>query len=88
MNAVDLRLEDKLEGASNFVPWKERVTLVLMENMLWEFSNTIMIPLIDPKDLIAHELKDMKSRRIILDEMKDHLIPRIFEKKSTRERCL
>ena len=29
--AFDLRLEDRLEGASNFIPWKERTTLLLEE---------------------------------------------------------
>jgi hypothetical protein len=85
MVAAGLRFEDMLDGASNFVPWKARVTLVLMENGLWEFANTKVTPPTDPKDLAAHELKDVKVRRIILDAMKDHLIPRISEKKSSRE---
>jgi hypothetical protein len=85
MAAVGLRFEDRLEGASNFVPWKARVTLVLMENGLWEFSNTKVTPPMDPKDLAAHELKDVKARRIILDAVKDHLIPHISEKKLARE---
>jgi hypothetical protein len=37
------------------------------------------------KDLAAHELKDVKARRIILDAVKDHLIPHLSEKKSARE---
>jgi hypothetical protein len=41
-------------------------------------------PPTDPKDLAAHDLKDMKARRIILDIVKDHLIPHI-SKKSRRE---
>jgi hypothetical protein len=28
--ATDLRLVDRLEGALNFVPWKARVTLILV----------------------------------------------------------
>jgi replicative DNA helicase len=35
--------------------------------------------------LDAHELKDMKARRIISNAMKDHFIPHLFEKKSSRE---
>jgi hypothetical protein len=46
---------------------------------------TKVTPPMDLKDLAAHELKDMKARRIILDAVKDHLIPHISEKKSTRE---
>jgi hypothetical protein len=52
MAATGLRFEDRLEGASNFIPWKARVTLVLMENGLWEFANTIVTPPTDPKDLV------------------------------------
>jgi hypothetical protein len=85
MAATGLRFEDRLEGASNFVPWKARVTLILMENGLWDFANTIVTPPTDPKDLAAHELKDVKARRIILDAVKDHLIPHLSEKKSARE---
>jgi hypothetical protein len=85
VDAVGLRFENRMEGASNFVPWKARVTLVLMENGLWEFANTIITPSTDPKDLATHELKDVKSRRIILYAVNDHLIPHISEKKSTRE---
>jgi hypothetical protein len=62
-----------------------RVTLVLMENKLWEFSNTKVAPSTYPKDLVDHELKDVKSKRIILYVVKDHLISHIFEKNSSRE---
>jgi hypothetical protein len=80
MAAATLRFEDRLEGASHFVPWKARVTLVLMENGLWDFANTIVAPPTDPKDLATYELKDMKAMRIILDAVKYHLIPHISEK--------
>ena len=85
MVAADLRFEGRLDGASNPVPWKARVTLVLMENGLLKFANTKATPSTDPKDLAAHELKDMKSMRIILDAVKDHFIPHVSEKKSSRE---
>jgi hypothetical protein len=74
-----------LEGASNFIPWKARVTLILMENGFWEFANTTLTPPTDPKELEFHNQKDVKAKRIILDAVKDHLIPHLFEKKSARE---
>jgi 23S rRNA A1618 N6-methylase RlmF len=40
----------------------------------------------DPKELEVHNQKDVKAKRIILDEVKDHLIPHLSEKKLTRER--
>jgi hypothetical protein len=57
-----------------------------MENGWWDFAITILIP--STLELVIHNQKDVKARRIILDAMKDHLIPRQYEKKSTREMFL
>jgi hypothetical protein len=38
-----------------------------------------------PKDPVAHNLKDVKARRIILDGVKDHLIPHLSGKNSARD---
>jgi hypothetical protein len=59
--------------------------LVLMDNDIWEFSNSIVSPPMDPKDMTSHNLKDVKARRIILDRVKDHLIPHLFGKNLTRD---
>jgi len=59
--------------------------LVLMKNNIWEFSNSIVVPPTDPKDLAVHKLKDMKSRRSILDKVENHLIPHLPRKNSTRD---
>ena len=34
--ATKLRLEDRLDGVGNFVPWKARLVLILEENELWD----------------------------------------------------
>ena len=34
--ATSLRLEDRLDGTENFVPWKARLVLILEENELWD----------------------------------------------------
>jgi hypothetical protein len=85
MVATDLRFEDRLEGASKFIPWKARVTLVLMKNGLWDFANSKITPPTYPTDFAIHEQKDVKARRIILDAVKDHLIPHLSEKRSARD---
>jgi uncharacterized membrane-anchored protein YjiN (DUF445 family) len=56
-----------------------------MENDIWEFSNSILAPPMDPKDLIIHELKDIKGRRNNLDRVKDHLIPHLSRKTIVRD---
>jgi hypothetical protein len=49
------------------------------------FLRKKVTPPMEPKDLAAHELKDMNVRGIISDAVKDHFIAHISEKKSTRE---
>ena len=84
--ATKLRLEDRLDGAGNFVPWKAMLVLILEENELWDevVLNTttvpiVVLPSIDATTLSAFN-KDIKARRIILDEVKDHVIPHISSK--------
>jgi hypothetical protein len=80
MAAIGLRFEDGLKGASNFIPWKARITLILIENGLWEFANTIVTPPMDPKEVEVHNQKDVKAERIILDVLNNHLIPHLSKK--------
>ena len=86
MVASGLWFEDRLDVVSNYSPWKETIMLVLMENDIWEFVNSIVAPPTDPKDLAIHKLKDVKARIIILDGVKDHLIPHLSGKNSTKDK--
>jgi hypothetical protein len=44
MAAASLRVEDGLDGASNFLSWKARVTLDLKEYDLWEIVDEVFLP--------------------------------------------
>ena len=84
---IGLRIEDRLDGAGNFVPWKARIVLILEENELWDevVRNTTTIPIVVPAStdtatLSACNKKDIKARRIILDAFKEHVIPHISSK--------
>ena len=48
--ATRLRLEDRLDGVGNFVPWKARILLMLEENELWDevVKNTTTNPIVIP----------------------------------------
>ena len=61
--------------------------LILEENELWDevFNNTTANPIVvpastDAQALSAFNKKDIKSIRIILDSVKDHVIPHIYSK--------
>ena len=78
MTSTGLRIEDRLDGVGNFVPWKVGILLILEENELWDevVNHTTDHPIVIPNattDLVAltaFNKKDIKARRIILDAVK------------------
>ena len=80
-----LRVENRLDGAGNYCSWKARIVLVLKENEIWDIVNNttarpVQVPAAtDVSALTAFNKKDTKAQRIILDVVKDHVIPIIHE---------
>jgi hypothetical protein len=60
------------------------MTTVLKENKLWTHASTTVTPPRDPISLDLHEVKEARAQRIILDGVKDHLIPHLAEKNQPR----
>ena len=58
--------------------------LVLQDSELWDIVNsTTTNPVTVPADAVARtafDKRDIKAKRIILDEIKDHVIPHISSK--------
>jgi hypothetical protein len=54
MATTDLRFENMVDGVSNYSPWKKRIMLVLMENGIWEFTNTQITPPTNLAQLVIH----------------------------------
>jgi hypothetical protein len=84
-----LRIEDRLDGAINFGAWKERMVLLLQESELWEIvenstTNPVNVPT-NPTLLAIYTKKSIKAKRIILDAIKDHLIPHVTGKTNAYE---
>jgi len=67
------------------MPWKARITLLSKERDLWEIVEKVVPTLIDAVEKATLKKKDIKTHRVILDAMKNHLIPHMAEKQSTRE---
>jgi hypothetical protein len=85
METTSLRVEDRLDGASKFLSWKSRVTFYLNEYDFWAIVEKVAPPPIDPQDFLAHEKKEIKAQGVILDAMKDRLIPHLSKKKMDKE---
>ena len=80
-----VRDQDRLDGASNFVVWKAKILSVLDRNRLKQFSlRTIVVP-IDPAHNDRYEDAMARAKSIILDGVKDHVVPHIVEKEMENE---
>jgi len=80
-----VRDQDRLDGASNFVVWKAGILSVLDRNRVKHFAlRTIPIP-VDPIDNNKYEDAMARAKSIILDGVKDHIVPHIVEKNTTQE---
>ena len=78
-------LDEKLEGAGNFLAWKYRISLVLEDNELDSYiSGEVLVPEGDEAKAL-HNKNLVKVKRIILDSIKDHLIPHVSSLKTPKE---
>ena len=82
---MSIKYEDNLHRMSNFLPWKVRITAVLKEWKMWKFANTSMTKPADKDELEEHEMLETRAQRVILDGVKDHLIPHMAEKKIAKD---
>jgi hypothetical protein len=80
-----LKVDDKLDGATNFRAWKARLLLLLEENDLKDYVEMVIPNPNNPQELAAHKKREVKAKRVLLDSMKDHLIPHISEKKTAKD---
>jgi hypothetical protein len=83
MSVVGLRVEDRLVGAGNWSPWKARIVLILEELELWDIVQNSIVPPTDAVLLAEFRKRNIKAKRIILDAMKDHIIPLVSGKDFT-----
>jgi hypothetical protein len=80
-----MKSENKLEGASNFRAWNTRIDLILVKNKVLDIvKGKIMEPQFEeekekePQNVAVMEKfkdNDIDAMSIIVDSIKDHLIP-------------
>ena len=82
---MQLRVEDRLQGAQNFPTWKERITRILDVSDVEEHIESMKVAPIDPIDLAAWKKIDSRAMLIIMDGVKDHIVPHLSGKKTAAE---
>jgi hypothetical protein len=90
-----MKSENKLEGASNFRAWKTRIDLILAKNKVLDIvKGKIMEPQFEagkekePQNVAVMEKfkdNDINAMSIIVDSVKDHLIPYISHLDSSKK---
>ena len=83
--AVQLRVEDRLHGAHNFPTWKERITRILDVSDAAEHIDSTKVVPTDPAKLVAWNNIDSRSMLIIVNGVKDHIVPHLSGKKIALE---
>ena len=69
--------EDHLDGATNFISWKSRV-LILEEIDFLKLVNA-KVPKTNAEEDKSHWRKsDARARRILVDSVRDHMVPQIL----------
>ena len=71
---INMKVEDCLEGVSNFIPWKSRV-LLLEENDLLQFVKANVPEPEAKEDKPRWRKDDAKAMRILGDSVRDHVVP-------------
>ena len=74
----------KLEGADKFRAWKYRISLVLEENELDSYIQEEVPVLEGDEEKALHKNKMVMEKRIIVDSIKDHLIPYVSSLKTPK----
>jgi hypothetical protein len=82
MSASQMRAEDRLAGASNWLPWKASVVFILEDLELWDIVEAhVAVPPATAPILLGEFMKrNNKAKRTICDSVWDHIIPHLTGK--------
>ena len=70
-----MRVEDRLQRAQNFPTRKERITRILDVSDAKEHIDSMKVAPTDPTNLAAWKKIDSKAMLIIMNGVKDHIVP-------------
>ena len=76
-------MEDRLDGASNFSPWKSKILVTLEEEELLDVTTKTLPATTTDIDKKTRNEEYVKARKIINYSVRDHLLPRIVNLKTT-----
>jgi hypothetical protein len=75
-------MEDRLDGASNFSPWKSKLLVTLEEEDLLDATTKTLPETTTELEKKIRKEDDVRARKIIIYSVRDHLLPRIANLKT------
>ena len=81
------KLEDKLEGIENLQAWKYGIGLILRKNDLAKYIKEEVSEPEEDESKKKHKKDLIREMRIIVDSIKNHLIPQVSSKR-TQSICM
>jgi hypothetical protein len=82
---TSFRVEDRLETATNLRASKIKLLLILEENDLLDYINQDIHEQVEDEEKVKHKKKEVMTRRILVDFVREHLIPYIVELKIAKK---
>eukprot|EP00253_Pinus_taeda_P032436 PITA_32436 len=75
--AMFLRIEDRLDGISNYVVWKDRIQTVFEEAAVWDIVQQVVVPPTAADEHAKFTKNNAKAKRILMDRLKDYVVPQV-----------
>ena len=82
---ASIRIEDRLDGSSNFNNWKARVIEILEEHDIDHYVTTVVVEPTSNVGQASFKRNQAKARRIIYDSVKENIMPIITPLKTAKE---
>ena len=67
--------QDRLDGLSKFLVWKERILIILEAYNLRDYAEQTLATLTDSDVLWKHKEAVGHAKWLIMDGIKDHIVP-------------
>ena len=79
------KVDEKIEWVDNFRAWKYKILLILEENDLEKYVEEEVTNPYGDEAKAKHKKNMVRENRIIVDSIKDHLIPHVSYSKNPKE---
>lgn len=85
MASVGLIDQGWLDGASNYVIWKPRISCLLNEHDFKTYVDSVVVVPANANPLKKYKKEMVRAKRFILDGVRDHVVSHIAGKHTTRQ---